>query len=95
MFNNAIFPQIAEKIISEQESIMGPIAIERAESIKGLKVNWPKHEISFKGEESNILEELIESYRDFFGQVSVEVCRHAARKLISQLPLDQQPALLK
>lgn len=93
--DKGIFPKIVERIISEQESIIGPIAIEQAEHVKGLKVNWPKHEITFSGNESDIIEELIETYRDFFGQVSVEVCRHAVRKLISQLPADQQPALLK
>ncbi|MFH0773290.1 MAG: hypothetical protein V1922_03185 [bacterium] len=95
MLDNAIFPQIVEKIISEQEGIIGPIAIEQAGRVKGLKVNWPKHEITFMGKESDIIEELIEQYRDFFGQVSVEVCRHAVRKLVSQLPPDQQPMLLK
>lgn len=92
---NDLYFQIAERIISEQESIIGPIAVEQAGRVKGLKVNWDKHEISFKGNESDIIEELIESYRDFFGQVSVEVCRHAVKKLVSQLPVDQQPALLK
>ena len=93
--NNSLFPKIVEKIISEQENIIGPIAVEQAERVKGLKINWQKHEISFTGDESEIIEKLIESYRDFFGQVSVEVCRHAAKKLISQLPIDQRPALLK
>lgn len=92
---NDLYQQIVEKIISEQENIIGPIAIEQAGRVKGLKVNWPKHEIVFKGNESAIIEELIEQYRDFFGQVSVEVCRHAVKKLVSQLPPDLQPALLK
>jgi len=93
--DKGIFLKIVEKIISEQENIIGPIAVEQASRVKGLKINWSKHEISFKGNEADIIEDLIESYRDFFGQVSVEVCRHAAKKLASQLPLDQRPALLK
>ncbi len=95
MVQNNIFVNIVERIVSEQENIIGPIAIEQAGRVKGLTVNWKKHEISFKGNETDIIEELIEQYRDFFGQVSVEVCRHAAKKLISQLPVDQQPTLLK
>jgi len=93
--DKGIFPQIVEKIISEQETIIGPIAVEQAVLVKGLKVNWAKHEISFSGKETEIIEELIEKYRDFFGQVSVEVCRHAVRKLVSKLPPEQQPKLLK
>lgn len=95
MVSSSIFPQIVEKIIKEQENIIGPIAIEQAKRVKGLSVNLQKHEILFKGNESDIIEELIEAYRDFFGQVSVEVCRHAVHNLVSQLPIDQQPALLK
>ena len=93
--DKGIFPQIVIKIISEQEHIIGPIAVEQAGRVKGLTVNWKKHEISFKGNESEIVEELVEKYRDFFGQVSVEVCRHAVKKLVSQLPINQQPFLLK
>jgi len=92
---NDIFVKIVEKIIKEQEVIIGPIAIEQAHRVKGLTVNWDSHEISFKGDESKIIEDLIEQYRDFFGQVSVEVCRHAVKKLISQLPLGKQPLLLR
>ena len=90
-----IFAQIVEKIIKEQEVVIGPIAIEQARRVKGLTVDLPRHEITFKGSQTEIIEKLIEQYRYFFGQVSVEVCRHAAKKLISQLPPDKQPILLK
>ncbi len=95
MTGNTVYNDIVEKIISEQETIIGPIAVEQAGRVKGLKLNWQKHEISFTGDESEIIEQLIEQYRDFFGQVSVEVCRHAVKKLVSQLPKDKQPILLK
>ena len=95
LMNSNVYSQIVEKIISEQENIIGPIAVEQAGRVKGLKVNWSKHEISFNGNETEIIENLIEQYRDFFGQVSVEVCRHAAKKFIAQLPVEMQPALLK
>ena len=95
MAETNVFANIVEKIISEQENIIGPIAIEQAGRVKGLKINWSKHEIVFTGNESEIIENLVENYRDFFGQVSVEVCRHAAKKLVSKLPIEQQPMLLK
>lgn len=95
MPTNNIYSKIVEQIIKQQESIIGPIAIEQAHRVKGLKVDWLHHEISFSGNESKIIEDLIEKYRDFFGQVSVEVCRNAVKKLISQLPKNQQPLLLR
>lgn len=93
--HDQIFSKIVESIIKEQEALIGPIALEQAKRVGGLSVNLSHHEVVFKGDKSKIIEDLIEQYRDFFGQVSVEVCRHAAKKLISQLPLDQRPALLK
>lgn len=93
--DKTVYKKIVEKIILKQESIIGPIAIEQAENVKGLKVNWSKRDISFTGKESVIVESLIEKYRDFFGQVSVEVCKHAVRQLVSQLPDHERPELLR
>lgn len=93
--STSVYAQIVERIISEQESIIGPIVLEQAESIKGLKVNWQKRDITFHGKEAQVIEELIEKYRDFFGQVSVEVCKHAVRQLVAQLPDNERPMLLR
>ena len=42
-----VFGQIVEKIIKEQESIIGPVALEQARKVEGLNVDWEKHVISF------------------------------------------------
>jgi hypothetical protein len=90
-----IYFQIVEKIISEQENIIGLIAVEQATEVKGLEIDWKNRLISFNGNESEIIDNLVEKYREFFGQVSVQVCRQATRQLISQLPKNQQPTLLR
>ena len=90
-----VYAQIAEKIIEQQENIIGPIAIERAKTVTGLKVNWDKHQVSVTGNEQAVIDKLVEQYKDLFGKISVEVCKEAASKLISQLPADKQPASLK
>lgn len=90
-----IFGQIVEKIIIEQEKIIGPIAMEQASKVSGLKVNWSKHEVMFQGEKKEIIENLIEKYKALFGQASVEVCKEAASGLISQIPQNERPPLLR
>ncbi len=90
-----LFSQMVEKIIASQETIIGPIAIEQANDVKGLSVDWNKRNISFNGDEAKIIDDLVEKYRDFFGQVSVQVCRQAAQKFLNQLPVNQQPTLLR
>lgn len=88
-----IFAQMAVKIIIEQESIIGPVALEQAKKVPGLKVDWQKHEVALGGNEKTILESLVKQYQKLFGQTSIEVCKDAIKGL--QVPADSLPALLK
>lgn len=90
-----VYAQIATKIIEQQETIIGPVAIEQAKAVSGMKVDWTKHEVSVSGNESAVIDKLVAQYKELFGKISVEVCKEAASKLISQLPADKQPASLK
>lgn len=90
-----IFAQVVSKIIKEQESIIGPIALEQARKVQGLSVDMQKNEVKFAGNEKQIVESLIDQYKHLFGQASVEVCRDAARSFITQMPKDQIPAQLQ
>lgn len=89
-----IFGRMAEKIITEQESIIGPIALEQAKKVNGLNIDWVKHEVNMNGDQKDILEKLIEQYQNLFGKASVEVCRDAVKELIGELPKDKIPPLL-
>jgi hypothetical protein len=90
-----IFGQIVEKIITEQEKIIGPIALEEASKVSGLKVDLQKHQIQFEGNEKDVVEKLVEKYRDFFGQASVEVCKEASRKILVGVSKENIPPLLQ
>ncbi len=90
-----IFAQMAEKIIAEQETIIGPIALEQARKVPGLKVDWQKHEISIDGNEKETIEKLVEQYEHLFGRASIEACKEAVHGIISQVPVDQIPSLLR
>jgi len=90
-----IFAQMAAKIIKEQESIIGPIALEQAKKVPGLQVDWAKREVKIAGNESAILEQLVEQYQHLFGQTSVEVCRDAIKGIKADVPADKMPPLLR
>lgn len=88
-----IFAQMAVKIIREQESIIGPVALEQARKVPGLKVDWQKHEVVLGGDEKAIIDSLVKQYEALFGQTSIEVCKDAIKGL--SVPADSLPALLK
>ncbi len=89
-----IFAQLAQRIISEQETIIGPIALEQAKKVQGLSIDWAKKEIKIDGNESQVIEKLVEQYKDFFGNASVDVCKEAVKNLIKSVPQNDIPPLL-
>ena len=89
-----ILEQAAEKIIEEQEKIIGPIALEQAKKVPGLTVNLQKHEVKIEGDQKEILQKLVEQYQHLFGRASVEVCKDAVRNIIKQVPPDNVPSLI-
>ena len=91
----SIFEQVAEKIIKQQEGIIGPIALEQAKKVPGLTLDEAKHEVKLSGDEKNILDSLVGKYADLFGKASVEVCRDAAKEFSSQIPKDNLPSFLQ
>ncbi len=90
-----IFVQLAEKIIRQQETIVGPLALEQAEKVNGLNIDWEKQEINLKGDKTDILERLVEQYKGLFGQASVEACKEAVKGIISNVPKEQIPPILR
>ncbi len=92
---NDVYAQMAEKIIKVQENIIGPIALEQAEKVQGLKIDWPKHDIKFEGNQKDIVGKLVERYEKLFGQTSVEMCKDAVKSIVSQVSSSDLPALLQ
>jgi hypothetical protein len=90
-----LYAQIVEKIIKAQETIIGPVAIEQAQRVKGLHLDWDNHKITIDGDEADVVDNLVDVYKELFGQISVEVSKEAAASLLSQLQGDQLPEALK
>lgn len=92
---NDLYAQIVAKIIQQQESIIGPIAIEQAKRVAELRVDWPEHQVDFTGDPQAAIDHLVEQYKELFGQIAVEACKDAAGRLITQLPAEKQPHSLQ
>lgn len=90
-----VYDQIAVRIIQSQEAIIGPVAVEQATHIEGLTLDWDKHEAKLGADKAGILQKLIQTYKDLFGHISVEVSKEAAGSLMQQLPASSLPELLK
>jgi len=90
-----IYAQIVEKIISGQEAIIGPVAVEQAQRIPHLKIDWPNHVIEVDGNEAQVIDTLIEVYKELFGQISVEVSKESAASLLNQISPEQRPKALQ
>ncbi len=90
-----IYAQIIAKIIKSQEAIIGPVAIEQAQRVPNLLVDWDNHKITINDNEAKVVDDLMAVYKELFGQISVEVSKEAAAPLIGQLPAGGLPEALK
>ena len=90
-----LYSQIASRIIERQETIIGPLAVEQARTVPDLTVNWANRTAILSRQDPEIIDELVERYKQLFGRVSVEVCKDATARLVAQLPADKQPKSLR
>lgn len=91
----SIEDQMAQKIISEQELVIGPLAWEEAGKVTGLHVDIQTHTVNVEGNSKEVLEKLVARYERLFGPASREVCRDAVKPLLAQVPPDEVPAVLR
>lgn len=90
--------KIASKIIKEQELIIGPLAWDEAEHVKGLRpINKNTGEVTIEEnvDKREVIDDLVEEYEVLFGRAAREVCRAAAVNLIADLPASEIPSSLK
>ncbi len=90
-----IYAQIVVKIVQAQEAIIGPVAVEQAQQVANVKLNWDKHEATVSGDEEKAVDDLVGVFERLFGRVSVEVSKEATASLTSRLQADQIPDALK
>jgi hypothetical protein len=91
----SIYATIVEKIIAQQEQIIGPVAMQQASLVEGIAIDDKTHSVTLTGNEKQIINELIGQYQELFGQIAVEVSKEAASKIAATLTPEQLPELLK
>lgn len=71
------------QIVKEQEKIIGPLAVELANGVDGLELtNLEKKEMKFKRDERLIVHDLVQTYAQFFGRTSIEICKDIIKKTV-------------
>ncbi|OGC49797.1 hypothetical protein A2716_00330 [candidate division WWE3 bacterium RIFCSPHIGHO2_01_FULL_40_23] len=79
---NGQFENLVKSIISQQELIIGPVAIEEANKVPGLNISSDGKTATITGDGKAVLEGLVKQYASLFGRVSVEVCREAVSAVV-------------
>ncbi len=92
----SVLDQITEKIIKEQELIIGPLAWIEAQKVPGLKIDQAHHEASLaEGDPKAAIDNLVARYERLFGRASHEVCIEAVSSLIRSLAQADIPSSLR
>jgi len=88
---------IAEKIIKEQELIIGPLAWNVASKVPGLSVDASKGvvQITQTADQKKVIDALVAQFERLFGLASHEACRHAAASLTSNMAAGDVPSSLR
>lgn len=89
-----IFAQVVERIIKEQQSIIGPMALDMAKKVTGLQV-VSADEVRLTGNGKQILDALVNQYAKLFGKASVEICKEAFSVYSDKIPATEVPDILK
>jgi hypothetical protein len=78
-----IYTKLAEKIIKEQATIIGPVAWEQAVKVQGITLDPQTKTLTLQGDKKAIIENLVKQYEGLFGQISIEVCKQAVKDILS------------
>jgi len=90
-----VYGQIIINIVRRQEAIIGPVAVEQAEHIPHLKLDWTNKQVEIEGDPIPVIDNLVHAYSRLFGKISVEVSKEAAVSLLHQLHPNRLPHSLE
>lgn len=88
------YVQAITRIIKEQQSIVGPIALDQAKKVSGLTVT-SADDVKISGNKKEVLGALVNQYSKLFGKASVAVCKEAFAPVKDKIPTEDTPDILK
>jgi len=97
MISTTTLNKIVQSIIEHQSLVIGPLAIYQAKKVQGLTI-LDEESLTIEIRTSNpeaILEDLVEKYKNLFGQTSVEVCKDAIKEANIIVPDTDLPKILR
>ncbi len=91
------FPQIAIRIIREQEFVIGPLAWTEARKVPGITViDEKKGMLNLEnGDPKTVIDRLVNQYEKIFGKASHAVCHDAVQDLIAGMSPEEVPSSLR
>lgn len=88
------YNQAIARIIKEQQSIIGPMALDMAKKVSGLQV-VSADDVKVMGNNKTVLNDLVGQYAKLFGRTSVEVCKEAFSIYADKISASDVPDILK
>ena len=82
------------QIIKQQETIIGPLALDQAKKVTGLTIITIDR-IKISGDAKEVLTSLVKQYEKLFGKASIEVCKDAIKEIKPKLPSEELPEILR
>ena len=91
------YSNIVNRIIQEQELIIGPLAWKEASKIEGFNIDVKNKKIQLQtGKDWKMaINNLVNQYKHLFGDASVDVCKDAVRDLVANMDNSDIPSELK
>jgi len=86
---------VIRAIVSGQRSIIGPMAIDQANRVPGLKVSTNLDSITISGDLKEILSNLVHQYEQLFGRASVEACKDSIKEILPKISAKDIPDFLR
>lgn len=93
--NNSDLVTLVKAIVSGQKQIIGPMAVEQANKVPGIRVAQSLDIVDVSGESEQILKSLIRQYEQLFGQASVEACKDSVKKVLPSISSTKLPEFLR
>ena len=88
-----IYEKLAKAIIEEINSVIGPVAIVQANTVKGLKASTRKVQIT--GVPVKVISDLVDAYKTIIGDVAITIAKKGAKSIIEKNPKLKVPKELK